>query len=495
MAEENKAVGDFGLIGLAVMGQNLILNAADHGFTVVAFNRTVSKVDHFLANEAKGKSIIGAHSLQELCEKLKRPRRIMLLVKAGSAVDDFIAALLPFLEEGDIIIDGGNSHFPDTNRRCRELAAKGIRFVGAGVSGGEEGARYGPSIMPGGNREAWPYIKDIFQAIAAKSDGEPCCDWVGDEGSGHFVKMVHNGIEYGDMQLICEAYDIMKRGYGMTCSEIGDVFGEWNKGVLDSFLIEITRDILKYNDPEDGTPLVEKILDSAGQKGTGKWTAINALDLGMPVTLIGEAVFARCLSSLKSERVRASQILQGPEIPPFTGDRKAAIDDLEQALYASKIISYAQGFMLIREAGKEYKWELNNPAIALMWRGGCIIRSVFLADITKAYRAKPDLENLLFDDFFKAAIHNAQPGWRRAVAKAVEFGLPTPAFSTALAFYDGYRTKDLPANLLQAQRDYFGAHTFRVKPEFASASLPAGKDIHINWTGRGGNVSASTYLA
>lgn len=492
---ENTAVGDFGLIGLAVMGQNLILNAADHGYTVVAFNRTVSKVDLFLENEAKGKSIVGAHSLEEFCQKLMRPRRIMLLVKAGTAVDDFISALLPLLDKGDIIIDGGNSHFPDSNRRTKELAAKGIRFVGAGVSGGEEGARYGPSLMPGGNEEAWPFIKEIFQSIAAKSDGEPCCDWVGDEGSGHFVKMVHNGIEYGDMQLICEAYDIMKRGYGMTNSEIGDVFAKWNNGVLNSFLIEITRDIMKYNDPEDGTPLVEKILDSAGQKGTGKWTAINALDLGMPVTLIGEAVFARCLSSIKAERVRASKVLQGPEIPPFSGDKEVAIADLEQALYASKIISYAQGFMLIREAAKQYSWKLNNPAIALMWRGGCIIRSVFLADITKAYRAKPDLENLLFNDFFKTAIHNSQAGWRRTVVKGIELGIPTPAFSTALSFYDGYRTKNLPANLLQAQRDYFGAHTFRVKPEYASPPLPEGKDIHINWTGRGGNVSASTYHA
>ncbi|TGZ83322.1 6-phosphogluconate dehydrogenase, decarboxylating 1 [Ascodesmis nigricans] len=492
---ESKAVGDFGLIGLAVMGQNLILNAADHGFHVIAFNRTVSKVDHFLENEAKGKSISGAHSIKEFCEKLKTPRRIMLLVKAGSAVDDFINSLLPFLEKGDIIIDGGNSHFPDSNRRTKELSEKGIRFVGAGVSGGEEGARYGPSIMPGGNEEAWPYIKDIFQSIAAKSDGEACCDWVGDEGAGHFVKMVHNGIEYGDMQLICEAYDIMKRGLGLTNSEIGDVFTKWNTGVLDSFLIEITRDIMKYNDPDDGKPLVEKILDSAGQKGTGKWTAINALDLGMPVTLIGEAVFARCLSSLKGERTRAATILEGPEIPEFTGDKQAAIDDLEQALYASKIISYAQGFMLIREAAKQYSWKLNNPAIALMWRGGCIIRSVFLADITNAYRAEPELENLLFNDFFKKAIQKAQPGWRRAIVRGIEMGIPTPAFSTALSFYDGYRTKDLPANLLQAQRDYFGAHTFHVKPECASKNLPEGKDIHINWTGRGGNVSASTYLA
>jgi len=488
-------VGDFGLIGLAVMGQNLIMNVADHGFTVVAFNRTVQKVDHFLENEAKGKSIVGAHSVEEFVKKLKTPRRIMLLVMAGKPVDTFIEALLPFVEKGDIIIDGGNSHYPDTNRRTQYLAGKGIRFVGTGVSGGEEGARYGPSLMPGGNEEAWPYIKDIFQAVAAKSDGEPCCDWVGDEGAGHYVKMVHNGIEYGDMQLISEAYDIMKRGLKMPNKEIGDVLAKWNKGVLDSFLIEITRDILYYND-EDGTPVLDKILDSAGQKGTGKWTAINALDLGMPVTLIGEAVFARCLSSLKAERIRASKLLdfQG-ETPEFKGNKQEFLDNLEQALYASKIISYAQGFMLIQNAAKEYSWKLNKPSIALMWRGGCIIRSVFLKDITAAYRKNPDLENLLFDDFFNKAIHKAQPGWRDVVSKGALWGIPTPAFSTALSFFDGYRTKDLPANVLQAQRDYFGAHTFRVKPEYASEKYPEGKDIHVNWTGRGGNVSASTYQA
>ncbi|EFE41176.1 hypothetical protein TRV_04125 [Trichophyton verrucosum HKI 0517] len=489
----DQAVADFGLIGLAVMGQNLIMNVADHGFTVVAFNRTVEKVDRFLANEAKGKSIVGAHSVQEFCSKLKKPRRIMLLVMAGKPVDDFIESLLPFVEKGDIIIDGGNSHYPDSNRRTKYLAEKGIRFVGTGVSGGEEGARYGPSLMPGGNEEAWPFIKDIFQSVAAKSDGEACCDWVGDEGAGHYVKMVHNGIEYGDMQLITEAYDIMKRGLGMTPAEIGDVFEKWNKGVLDSFLIEITRDILRYND-DDGTALLEKILDAAGQKGTGKWTAINALDLGMPVTLIGEAVFGRCLSSLKDERIRASKVLKGPE-PDFKGDRKEFIDNLEQALYASKIISYAQGFMLIQEAAKIYNWKLNKPSIALMWRGGCIIRSVFLKDITNAYRTNPDLENLLFDDFFNKAIHNAQAGWRDVVSKSALWGIPTPAFSTALSFYDGYRSRDLPANLLQAQRDYFGAHTFRIKPEHASEKYPEGKDIHVNWTGRGGNVSASTYQA
>lgn len=488
------AVGDWGLIGLAVMGQNLILNAADHGFTVVAYNRTVSKVDRFLDNEAKGKSIVGAHSMKEFVSKLKKPRRMMMLVMAGKPVDDFIEQILEAgAEPGDIIIDGGNSHYPDTNRRTKYLAEKGIRYVGCGVSGGEEGARYGPSIMPGGNEEAWPYIKDVLQSISAKSDDEPCCQWVGDEGAGHYVKMVHNGIEYGDMQLITEAYDIMKRGLGLSNKEMGDVFAKWNKGVLDSFLVEITRDILYFND-DDGTPLLEKILDSAGQKGTGKWTAINALDLGMPVTLIGEAVFSRCLSSLKDERIRASGLLNGPE-PKFEGDKQAFIDDLEQALYASKIISYAQGFMLMQNAAKEYGWKLQKPEIALMWRGGCIIRSVFLKDITSAYRQNPDLENLLFADFFNKAIHKAQPGWRNVVSKGALWGIPTPAFSTALSFFDGYRTKDLPANLLQAQRDYFGAHTFKIKPEFANAKYPEGENVHVNWTGRGGNVSASTYNA
>jgi len=488
-------VGDFGLIGLAVMGQNLILNAADHGVTVVAFNRTVSKVDHFLANEAKGKSIVGAHSIEEFVSKLKKPRRIMLLVMAGKPVDDFIETLLPHVEKGDIIIDGGNSHYPDTTRRTKYLKEKGIRFVGTGVSGGEEGARYGPSLMPGGNEEAWPFIKDIFQGIAAKSDGEPCCEWVGDEGAGHYVKMVHNGIEYGDMQLISEAYDIMKRGLGLKDKEIGDVFTKWNKGVLDSFLIEITRDIMYFND-DDGTPLLEKIMDSAGQKGTGKWTAINALDLGQPVTLVTEAVLSRCLSSLKGERTKASTMLDFyGRSSKFEGNKEQFLEDLEQALYASKIVSYAQGFMLMQEAAKEYKWKLNKPSIALMWRGGCIIRSVFLKDITAAYRNNPDLENLLFDDFFKKAIHKAQPGWRDVVSKAALLGIPTPAFSTALSWFDGYRTKDLPANLLQAQRDYFGAHTFKIKPEFANEKYPEGQNIHVNWTGRGGNVSASTYQA
>ncbi|KAH8179689.1 NAD binding domain of 6-phosphogluconate dehydrogenase domain-containing protein [Sarocladium implicatum] len=491
----NAPSADLGLIGLAVMGQNLIMNMADHGFTICAFNRTVSKVDRFLENEAKGMSIVGAHSVEEFVSKLKSPRRVMLLVQAGQAVDDWIEKLLPFLSAGDIIIDGGNSHFPDSNRRTQYLSSKGLRFVGSGVSGGEEGARYGPSIMPGGNEEAWPHIKDIFQSISAKSDNEPCCEWVGDEGAGHYVKMVHNGIEYGDMQLICEAYDIMKRALGMSNKEMGDVFAKWNKGVLDSFLIEITRDIMYFND-EDGKPLVEKILDKAGQKGTGKWTAVNALDLGMPVTLIAESVLARCLSSMKDERGEASGKLEYVgRNNSFDGDKEQFLDDLEQALYASKIISYAQGFMLMQEAAKEFNWKLNKPSIALMWRGGCIIRSVFLKDITSAYRKQPDLKNLLFDDFFNKAIHKAQPGWRDVVAKAAMLGIPTPCFSTALSWFDGYRTKDLPANLLQAQRDYFGAHTFRIKPEHASEKYPNGQDIHVNWTGRGGNVSASTYQA
>ncbi|KAH8787835.1 6-phosphogluconate dehydrogenase [Diaporthe sp. PMI_573] len=488
-------LADIGLIGLAVMGQNLILNMADHGYTVCAFNRTVSKVDTFLAKEAKGKTVIGAHSNEQFVSNLKRPRRVMLLVQAGKPVDDWITTLLPLLEAGDIIIDGGNSHFSDSSQRANYLATKGIRFIGAGISGGEEGARFGPSIMPGGHEEAWPFVRHIFQSVAAHSEGEACCEWVGDEGAGHYVKMVHNGIEYGDMQLICEAYDIMKRGLKMNNKEISDTFAKWNQGVLDSYLIEITRDIAKFND-EDGSSVIDKILDKAGQKGTGKWTVANALDLGVPVTLIAEAVLARYLSGMKEERVEASTKLKFISgLDSFDGNKEQFLEDLEQALYASKIISYTQGFMLIQEAARKYGWKLNKPSIALMWRGGCIIRSAFLKDITAAYRNSANLENLLFDSFFNKAIYKAQPGWRNVVAKAALLGIPTPAFSTALSWFDGYRTKDLPANLLQAQRDYFGAHTFRIKPEAANARYTDGEDIHIDWTGRGGSISASTYQA
>ncbi|CAG8526522.1 11133_t:CDS:2 [Ambispora gerdemannii] len=488
------AVADFGLIGLAVMGQNLILNINDHGFKAVAYNRTVEKVDHFLANEAKGTNIIGAHSIEELARLLKRPRKIMLLVKAGSAVDDFIEKLIPYLESGDIIIDGGNSHFPDTIRRAQYLESKGFLFVGCGVSGGEDGARYGPSLMPGGSPAAWSHLKPIFQSISAKADGEPCCDWVGETGAGHYVKMVHNGIEYGDMQLICEAYHLLKEGVGFTSEEISSIFAEWNKEELDSFLIEITTNILKFKD-EDGTAVVEKILDTAGQKGTGKWTAISSLDLGVPVTLIGEAVYSRALSALKTERVNASRILTGPAVTKFQGDKQKFIKQIGQALYASKIISYAQGFMLMREAAKDNRWNLNNAGIALMWRGGCIIRSAFLGDIKNAYTNNPNLENLLFDPFFKDAIEKAQDSWRQVVAQAMLLGIPTPAFATALTFYDGYRHARLPANLLQAQRDYFGAHTFRYLDEFTDDKHPKDKDVHLNWTGHGGNVSSTSYIA
>jgi len=480
-------VADIALIGLAVMGQNIILNMNDHGFVVCAFNRTVEKVDHFLANEAKGTNIVGAHSMVEMVSKLKRPRRVMLLVKAGAAVDAFIDKLVPLLEEGDIIIDGGNSEYQDTARRCKSLEEKGLLYVGTGVSGGEEGARYGPSMMPGGNPKAWPHVKQIFQAICAKSGTDPCCDWVGEGGSGHYVKMVHNGIEYGDMQLICEAYNLLKDCLGLSHDRMSEIFNEWNKGELDSFLMEISANIMAFKDT-DGSPLVEKIRDSAGQKGTGKWTAISALDSGMPVTLIGESVFARCLSSLKNERIKASQVLKGPAETKYKGDATAFIEAVRQALYASKIISYAQGFMLLRQAAKDFGWNLNYGGIALMWRGGCIIRSVFLGNIKEAYDKNPNLENLLMDDFFKNAIHNCQAAWRKVVAAAVELGVPTPAFSTALAFYDGYRSERLPANLIQAQRDYFGAHTYEL------LSNP-GKFVHTNWTGTGGNVSASTYDA
>ena len=481
--------GDIALIGLAVMGQNLILNMNDHGYTVVAYNRTVSKVDEFLQEAAKGRdTILGAHSVAEMAAMLKRPRQIMLMVKAGSAVDDFIELLLPHLEPGDLIIDGGNSHFPDTMRRAKYLESKGFLYIGTGVSGGEEGARRGPSIMPGGSPAAWPLVKDIFQSIAAKTpDGSPCCDWVGENGAGHYVKMTHNGIEYGDMQLICEAYQLMKEGLGMDAGQMHKVFAEWNKGELDSYLIEITRDILAYKD-EDGLPLVEKILDTAGQKGTGKWTSVSSLDLGIPVTLIAEAVYARCLSAIKDERVAASKILSGPEAK-FSGAKKKFVEDVRQALLASKIVSYTQGYMLMREAAKEFGWNLNYGGIALMWRGGCIIRSAFLGKIKEAFDKNPALSNLLLDDYFKAVIERCQPSWRRAVSKAIQLGVPVPALSTALAFYDGYRSARLPANLLQAQRDYFGAHTYE------RTDRPRGQFFHTNWTGHGGDVSSTTYTA
>jgi 6-phosphogluconate dehydrogenase len=478
---------DIALIGLAVMGQNLILNMNDHGYTVVAYNRTTSKVDDFLNDAAKGrKTIIGAHSIEEMIGHLKRPRKIMLMVKAGQAVDDFIELLLPHLEPGDLIIDGGNSHFPDTIRRAKYLESKGLLYVGTGVSGGEEGARFGPSMMPGGSPAAWPLVKPIFQAICAKTlAGEPCCEWIGEDGAGHYVKMVHNGIEYGDMQLICEAYQMMKEGLGMSNEEMHGAFSEWMQGELNSYLIEITRDILAYRD-EKGEAVVDKILDTAGQKGTGKWTSVSSLDLGMPVTLIGEAVYARCLSAMKEARVEASGILHGPKTK-VDGDRKQWVEDIRLALLASKLVSYAQGFMLLREAAKEYHWNLNYGAIAMVWREGCIIRSVFLGDIKKAFDNNPNLSNLLLDPYFKGLIERCQGSWRRAVAEAVTVGVPVPAFTTALSFFDGYRSQRLPANLLQAQRDYFGAHTYE------RVDQPRGKFFHTNWTGKGGNVSAGTY--
>ena len=477
---------DIALIGLAVMGQNLIMNMNDHGYTVVAYNRTTSKVDEFLNDAAKGSKVVGAHSIEEMVAQLKRPRKIMLMVKAGQPVDDFIETLLPHLEPGDLIIDGGNSHFPDTIRRTKYLESKGMLYVGTGVSGGEEGARLGPSMMPGGSVKAWPLVKDIFQAIFAKTpDGEPCCDWMGEDGAGHYVKIVHNGIEYGDMQLICEAYQLMKEGLKLTNEEMRDVFAEWNKGELDSYLIEITRDILGYKD-EKGEYTVDKILDTAGQKGTGKWTSVSSLDLGMPLTLIGEAVYARCLSAMKEERTAASKILSGPKVK-FEGDKKAIVEDIRQALLASKIVSYAQGFMLLKEAAKEYHWNLNYGSIAMVWRAGCIIRSAFLGKIKAAFENNPKLSNLLLDEHFKGVIDRCQNSWRKSVAQAVIAGVPVPAFTTALAFFDGYRSERLPANLLQAQRDYFGAHTYE------RVDQPRGKFFHTNWTGKGGNVSAGTY--
>ena len=483
---------DIAMIGLAVMGQNLILNMNDHGYTVVAYNRSTDKVDQFLAREAKGTRVLGAHSIAEMVGKLKSPRRVMMLVKAGGPVDEFIEQLLPHLAPGDIIIDGGNSLFEDTNRRQKHVESRGLLYVGTGVSGGEEGARRGPSIMPGGSPAAWPHVKEIFQAVSAKvEDGSPCCDWVGEMGAGHYVKMVHNGIEYGDMQLICEAYHLMKVGLGMGADEMHEVFREWNEGELDSYLIEITRDILAKKDA-DGAPLLDRILDTAGQKGTGKWTVINSQDLGIPITLMAEAVYARCVSALKDERVRAARKLKGPRpaLSSIAGDpsrRRAFVADIKSALYASKIVSYAQGYMLMRAASREYAWTLNYGGIALMWRGGCIIRSRFLSKIRDAFDAHPGLPNLLLDDYFRDAIRKAQKGWRNVVAAAAKRGIPTPAFGTALAFYDQYRSATLPANLLQAQRDYFGAHTYE------RVDRPRGEFFHTNWTGKGGTTSSSAY--
>lgn len=483
------AEADIGLVGLAVMGQNLVLNINDHNYRVAVYNRTTEKVDRFLENEAAGTDIIGTRSLEEFVASLKRPRRIILMIKAGKPVDLTIESIQDLLEPGDVLIDGGNSYYEDTKRRMEALAERGINYIGMGISGGEEGARHGPSMMPGGAAEAWPSLKDIFQSISAKApDGAPCCEWMGADGAGHFVKMVHNGIEYGDIQLITETYHLMREVLGLTPDEMSTIFRDWNKGKLDSYLIEITGDILAFKD-EDGAPMIDKILDTAGQKGTGKWTATIALDEGMPLTLISEAVFARFLSAIKDERVKASGILSYPDAPTFDGDRAAFIADLEQALYASKLVSYAQGFMLMRAAAASHDWDLNYGTIASIWRAGCIIRSAFLGEIKQAYDRQPDLENLLFDDYFKAQIMEAQNAWRRVIARAVAHGIPTPAMSSALAFFDGYRTERLPANLLQAQRDYFGAHTYE------RIDKPRGEFFHTNWTGRGGVVTSGTYDA
>ena len=476
---------DIGLIGLAVMGENLVMNMESKGFTVAVFNRSTEKVTNFIEGRAKGLNIIGTYSLEELVASLVKPRKVMMMVRAGSAVDELIDRLIPLLEEGDVIIDGGNSHFPDTARRTAYVESKGLLYIGTGVSGGEEGALKGPSMMPGGSPAAWEIVKPIFQSICAKSDGEPCCDWVGENGAGHFVKMVHNGIEYGDMQLICEAYQIMRDLLGLTPDEMHDIFAEWNEGDLDSYLIEITKDILAYKD-EDGAPIVDKILDTAGQKGTGKWTGIASMDEGVPLTLIGEAVYARCLSAMKEERVSASAKFPH-EKETFDGDRAQFIEDIRKALYAAKIVSYAQGYTLMRSAAKTYGWNLNYGGIALMWRGGCIIRSKFLGKIKEAYDNNKDLPNLLLDPYFESTIKELVPGWRKVVAKAVLAGIPVPCMAAALTYFDGYTTEKLPANLLQAQRDYFGAHTYeRLDSE-------RGKFFHTNWTGHGGNTSASEY--
>ena len=480
---------DIGLVGLAVMGENLVLNMESRGYTVAVYNRTTSKVDEFVNGRGKGKKFVGCHSPKELVAALKRPRKVMMLVKAGAAVDAVIDEMTPLLEPGDVLIDGGNTHFPDTNRRMKAANAKGLLYIGTGVSGGEEGALKGPSIMPGGDEKAWPLVKPIFQAIAAKVDnGVPCCDWVGPEGAGHFVKMVHNGIEYGDMQLICEAYQLLKDRLGLTPAELHPVFAKWNTGVLDSYLVEITRDIFGFIDPETNKPLVDSILDKAGQKGTGKWTVDSATENGVPLTLIAEAVFARCLSAQKDERVAAEKVLKGPAATPKP-ERDAFIADVEMALYASKICSYAQGYALMAAQAAASHWTLNNGGIALMWRGGCIIRSAFLGKIKEAFDRNPKLVNLLVDPYFSAEVQRAQAGWRRAIAAGVIAGIPLPAMGAALSYFDGYRTARLPANLLQAQRDYFGAHTYE------RTDKPRGQFFHTNWTGRGGTTASTTYNA
>jgi 6-phosphogluconate dehydrogenase len=480
---------DIGVIGLAVMGENLILNIESKGFTVACYNRTVSKVDDFVNGRAREKKIVGTHSVEEFAAALARPRKAMLMVKAGQPVDDFIDLLIPHLEEGDIIIDGGNSFFGDTIRRTRYLEEKGLLYIGTGVSGGEEGALHGPSIMPGGSPAAWPHVKPIFQAIAAKvADGTPCCDWVGSDGAGHYVKMVHNGIEYGDMQMIAESYFLMKHLLGQTPAEMHEVFKAWNEGELNSYLIEITGDILAHLDEETGKPMVDVILDTAGQKGTGKWTSQSALDMGTPAPTVAEAVFARFMSAIKEERVAASQILEGPA-PTFEGHRDAFTEEIRQALYASKICSYAQGFQLLKAAAAEYNWDLNYGGIALLWREGCIIRAQFLERIKEAFDAEPGLANLLLAPYFKEAIERSQGAWRQVVAAAVTHGIPVPAYSSALAYYDSYRSARLPANILQAQRDYFGAHTYE------RVDRPRGEVFHTDWTGRGGTTASTTYTA
>jgi len=478
---------DIGLIGLAVMGENLILNMESHGFPVAVYNRTTSKVDNFIKGRAKGKKIKGCYSPEELVQSLKPPRKVMMMVKAGKAVDDLIESLIPLMDKGDILIDGGNSHFPDTIRRTKYVEEKGLLYIGTGVSGGEEGALRGPSIMPGGSKAAWPHVKPIFQSIAAKvKDGSPCCEWVGDNGAGHFVKMVHNGIEYGDMQMIAESYAIMQQVLKMNPQDMQTVFSKWNKGELDSYLISITADIMGKKDEETGKPMVDVILDTAGQKGTGRWTSLEALNLGVPAPTVVEAVLARAMSAIKEERVAASKILHGPSAK-FSGNREEFTEMVRQALYASKICSYSQGFQLMREAAKEYKWDLKYGEIALMWREGCIIRAQFLGKIKDAFDKNPGLQNLLLDDYFRNAIEKSQHAWRKVVATAVEWGIPVPAFSSALAYYDGYRSGRVSANLLQAQRDYFGAHTYE------RVDKPRGEFFHTNWTGRGGTTASGTY--